>query len=55
MNQGGNAMNKFEANEANVAPGTRRPYVKPAFECERVFETTALTCSFAEKGVDLWS
>jgi hypothetical protein len=49
MNQGGNAMNNFET-EANVAPEARRPYVKPTFECERVFETTALTCSFAEKG-----
>jgi len=26
------------------APRARKPYVKPAFRFERVFETTALSC-----------
>ena len=26
-------------------PAPRRPYVKPEFSCERVFESTALGCS----------
>ena len=25
-------------------PAQRRPYVKPAFSCEQVFESTALSC-----------
>jgi hypothetical protein len=51
MITGDNGMTNTDAREANVAQESRRPYVKPAFECERVFETTALTCSFAEKGI----
>jgi len=26
-------------------PVARRPYVKPEFSCEQVFESTALTCT----------
>ena len=31
-------------------PVSRRSYVKPAFSCERVFETMALGCTVALKG-----
>lgn len=27
-----------------ISPGTRKPYVAPAFRRERVFETMALAC-----------
>ena len=30
--------------ESAQKPRARKPYVKPAFRSERVFETTALTC-----------
>lgn len=29
---------------AHATPDTKRPYEKPAFRCERIFETTALAC-----------
>jgi hypothetical protein len=49
-------MNNPETKETTrIAQEVRRPYVKPAFECERVFETTALTCTFTEKGASLLS
>jgi len=38
-------MNNREPNqEKSAQPKTRRPYVKPAFSCEQVFEVTALAC-----------
>ena len=36
-------MNKLQQHEAGAKSG-KRPYVKPAFEYERVFETMALAC-----------
>ena len=37
-------------NEHPEGPATRRPYVKPAFTFERVFETVALAC--AARGIN---
>lgn len=47
MFQGDSRMSSGETKEQGLAgeSGPRRPYVKPAFSFERVFETAALTCS----------
>jgi hypothetical protein len=48
MIKGDSRMSNPEAetqSERPESPSSRRPYVKPAFSCDRVFETTALTCS----------
>jgi hypothetical protein len=37
-----------QLNDAGAQPGARRPYHKPAFRHERVFETRALVCGKVE-------
>lgn len=37
-------MNKDRRDERTVELAVRKPYVKPAFRSERVFETMALSC-----------
>ena len=48
MIKGDRRMNKPEEagarNEHSENPAQRRPYIKPEFSCERVFESTALAC-----------
>jgi hypothetical protein len=47
MKQAENKMTNPEAKRTNASAdfgATRRPYVKPAFEFEQVFEITALSC-----------
>lgn len=46
MIKGDSRMNNRESNqEKSAQPKTRRPYVKPAFSSEHVFEITALACT----------
>ena len=44
MTTGDCAMNSREMDFQVDSTEPRRPYVKPAFSCDRVFETTALGC-----------
>jgi hypothetical protein len=37
-------MKPADSKPTDAAAGARRPYVKPAFRHERVFETMALAC-----------
>jgi hypothetical protein len=50
MIMGDSRMNSREANEGAEQRSPRRPYVKPAFSWERVFETRALACGKASGG-----
>jgi len=53
MKQAENKMTNPEAKNTNVSPefqALRKPYVKPAFEFEQVFETQALTCAPKNSG-----
>jgi hypothetical protein len=46
MIKGDSRMNNREPNqEKSAQPKTRRPYVKPAFSSEQVFEISALACN----------
>lgn len=47
MIKGDSRMNNHEANPETLSaqPNSRRPYVKPAFSSEQVFEINALACS----------
>jgi hypothetical protein len=43
--KGGESSHEEEIAGAKSKPTRgRKPYQKPAFQCERVFETTALSC-----------
>ncbi len=47
MIEGDSRMSNRESNERiehPERPAPRRPYVKPEFSCEQVFESTALHC-----------
>ncbi len=35
---------KLKAQKTDNPPKQKKPYVKPAFQCEKVFETLALAC-----------
>ena len=37
-------MNKEEEQKGAQTPKKKAPYLKPAFRCESVFETSALRC-----------
>lgn len=46
--KGDSRMNSRESEaqvEFSERPAPRRPYVKPEFSCEQVFESTALGCT----------
>ena len=39
-----NDRHEAKSNSASASPKPKRPYIKPAFQHEKVFETMALTC-----------
>ena len=44
MNSGERKSERAKQNEPATARRAKKPYQKPAFECEQVFETMALSC-----------
>ena len=44
--KGDSRMTSRESDQVELSerPAPRRPYVKPEFSCEQVFESTALAC-----------
>jgi hypothetical protein len=47
MTKGGIGMNGSKSDRNGNLSEPRKPYVKPSFSYERVFETIALTCVHA--------
>ena len=37
-------INALDPDASPINSGSKRPYLKPAFSCETVFETMALAC-----------
>ena len=54
MTTGDRAMDSRKTDFRVDPAKPRRPYVKPAFGYERVFETTALACADKDPGGDFF-